>query len=369
MSGIAKYSTPESRWAGVGPYYAMFPTSFADEVISKYSKPGDVVLDPLAGRGTSVYSAFTHDRVGIGIELNPVGWIYGKAKLRPAPDPAVRKRLIGISRLSPTFRSEAAGLPRFFHKCFSPPVLRFLLSARTSLNWKGSQVDRTAMALVLINLHGKYRQSLSNQMRQTKAMSPLYALRWWAEHKLEPPDIDPLAFLLKRLEWRYKKGRPTGRQSYFFLGDCIQKMNSVAALIQERKLRSVDLLFTSPPYYGITNYHYDQWLRLWVLGGPPRPSRMDGPYRGKFENIEKYERLLRSVFMKSAPLLSRRAHIYVRTDSRKITYETTTRILHEVFPKWNVDQTRRPVTGPTQTQLFGNLPGEGGEIDIVVFRR
>ena len=35
------------------------------------------------------------------------------------------------------------------------------------------------------------------------------------------------------------------------------------------------LFFTSPPYYGVTNYFYDQWLRFWLLGGPlkPKPGR------------------------------------------------------------------------------------------------
>src|SRR4030042_4486682 len=79
-----KYGTAEKRWAGIGPYYAMFPVSFADAVIQQYTDKGDVVLDPFAGRATAVYSAAVQHRIGIGIELNPVGWVYGKTKLFPA---------------------------------------------------------------------------------------------------------------------------------------------------------------------------------------------------------------------------------------------------------------------------------------------
>ncbi len=364
----AKYGTAESRWAGVGPYYAMFPTSFADKVIAEYSKPGNVVLDPLAGRGTSVFSAFSHDRIGIGIEINPVGWVYGKTKLKPAAHLAVRKKLTEIYQLSPRFRSDAARLPHFFHECFAPRVLRFLLAARSSLDWRHRSVDRTAMALILINLHGKREDSLSNQMRQTKAMSPPYASRWWAQRKMKPPDIDPLQFMLKRAEWRYAKGCPTGRHSYFLLGDCTRKMRAVAELMHERKLGKIDLLFTSPPYYRITNYHYDQWLRLWVLGGTTRPKRLNGPYCGKFANSEKYEHLLRTVFTKSASLLSPTAIVYVRTDSREATYIATSRILREVFPRWNIERRLRPVVRPTQTQLFRNSASKNAEIDLIVSR-
>jgi DNA modification methylase len=42
-----KYETPESRWAGVGPYYAMFPVEFADRIVLKHTSPGATVLDPL----------------------------------------------------------------------------------------------------------------------------------------------------------------------------------------------------------------------------------------------------------------------------------------------------------------------------------
>ncbi len=82
--GQGKFNTAASRWSGVGPYYAMFPASFADSVIKKYSKPGDAILDPFAGRGTALHSAAVAGRQALGIEVNPVGWIYTRTKLCPA---------------------------------------------------------------------------------------------------------------------------------------------------------------------------------------------------------------------------------------------------------------------------------------------
>jgi DNA modification methylase len=60
------------RWVAVGPYYAMFPVHFADAVIRGYSSPEDVILDPFAGRGTTVFSAATNSRTGLGVEINKV---------------------------------------------------------------------------------------------------------------------------------------------------------------------------------------------------------------------------------------------------------------------------------------------------------
>ncbi len=50
------------RWAPIGPYYAMFPLSFAFETVAHYCPVGGAVLDPFAGRGSSIYAAVTQGR-------------------------------------------------------------------------------------------------------------------------------------------------------------------------------------------------------------------------------------------------------------------------------------------------------------------
>jgi DNA modification methylase len=46
-----------SRWSRFGPYYAMFPFDFAVDVINRYSSPDDWIIDPFAGRATSIYAS------------------------------------------------------------------------------------------------------------------------------------------------------------------------------------------------------------------------------------------------------------------------------------------------------------------------
>ena len=99
-----RYDTAASRWEGLGPYYAMFPTAFADGVVGRYTRPADVVLDPFAGRGTALFSAAKRGRVGLGIELNPVGWVYARTKLSPAPFDAVLGRLGDVEAAAPRYR-------------------------------------------------------------------------------------------------------------------------------------------------------------------------------------------------------------------------------------------------------------------------
>lgn len=366
------YRDAASRWAGVGPYYAMFPVAFADEVVRTFTRPGEIVLDPFAGRGTSIFSAATQDRPAIGIEINPVGYVYAKAKLCPATREEVELRLDKLGERAAQFEDEAAYLPPFFHYCFSGRVRRFLLAARADLNWRRIRVDQTVMALLLVYLHGKMGEALSNQMRQTKSMSPQYAVRWWEAHHLEPPDIDPVAFMKARLPWRYAKGIPEARGGRMYLGNSIETLGRLHQKVAEGSLTRASLLFTSPPYHAITNYHYDQWLRLWLLGGPPNALRNGNGRGGKFEAREGYRMLLNRVFTKAAQVLKEDATVYVRTDVREFTYETTVGVLRRVFADKHLTEVCRPMLKGSQTRLFGGAktPAENnGEVDLILSPR
>jgi hypothetical protein len=363
-----RIGTPIGRWVGIGPYYAMFPVDFAFKVVQEYSSPGQVVLDPFAGRASSIYAAAATGRRSLGIEINPVGWLYGQVKLHPAPKASVVHRLEDlVQAASGLHASDVAALPEFFRICFSPLVLRFLLAARACLRWRESVVDATIMAIILIYLHGKQGQALSNQMRQGKSMSPDYSVRWWRSRHLTPPEVDPHAFLLQRIEWRYAKGIPTLAPSSVVLGDSRLIMRELAAKVAAGEQRPFDLLFTSPPYHEVTNYHYDQWLRLWMLGGPARPVRLDGEDQKKFESRAAYRGLLMEVFGACSQVMSSDAKVYVRTDARPFTLQTTLEVLRNAFPSKALETVPQPYQRSTQTALFGDKAEKPGEIDIILW--
>jgi hypothetical protein len=104
MKSNGKYASAEDRWAGLGPYYAMFPAAFANQVVARYSKVGDTVLDPFAGRGTALFSSVRAGRKALGIEVNPVGWIYSKTKLNPAPREKVLARITNVESHAAAYR-------------------------------------------------------------------------------------------------------------------------------------------------------------------------------------------------------------------------------------------------------------------------
>lgn len=60
---------PPANFAGA--HFATFPTSVPETFVKAGSRPGDLVLDPFSGAGTTVLVANRLGRRGLGMELNP----------------------------------------------------------------------------------------------------------------------------------------------------------------------------------------------------------------------------------------------------------------------------------------------------------
>ncbi len=360
------YRNSFSRWLRFGPYYAMFPLEFAFEVIEKYSNRGDYVIDPFFGRGTSIVAASVLGRNSLGIEINPIGWLYTKTKLQPASEQRVINRLIEINNYSYKYQKELENQSQFFRLCFCDDVLKFLISARKNLNWKRSKIDSTLMSFILVYLHGKIGEGLSNQMKMTKSMGYNYSIEWWLNNGYDkPPIIDPEYFLKKRIEWRYKNGKPDLNHHKIYLADSSNKLKSISLKPQSKKY---SLLFTSPPYWSITNYHVDQWLRLWMLGGQSFPKSLTDKNKGRFLSKKYYIDLLDMVFKASSKMLKKNSVVYVRTDAREFTFKTTKELLLKHFPKHKQLIKKRPLFNKTQTELFGDKEKKPGEVDIIMIK-
>jgi DNA modification methylase len=368
---IKGHRTAEARWARFGPYYAMFPVDFAFDVIQKHSKEGDYIIDPFAGRCSSIYAGGVLGRVSLGVEINPVGWLYGTVKLQPADKKDVIDRLLEIYGKRNNYTEQMKQMPEFYRICYCDEVLKFLLSARENLNWEIDNIDATLMSILLIYLHAKLGEGLSNQMRMTKSMGLNYSIQWWKSKRMEtPPEINPCNFIIKKIDWRYEKGKPSIKyDSRVLFGDSSEKLISIADKAIENHIQ-FSLLFTSPPYCSITDYYADQWLRLWLLGGTENPQSLKEKYKGRFVNKQEYYDLLDNVFGLCSKMMKTKSTVYVRTDKREFTFNATIDVLTKHFPKHKVQIIEKPLKedAKTQTKLYGDKSMKPGEVDIIMKR-
>src|SRR5262245_13984252 len=64
-------------------YPARFSPVFARTAILQFSNPGDLVLDPFMGGGTTLLEAVNANRQGVGADLNELAVFIARAKTTP----------------------------------------------------------------------------------------------------------------------------------------------------------------------------------------------------------------------------------------------------------------------------------------------
>ena len=353
------FGKAEGRWSRFGSYYAMFPISFAENVIIGQTNEGQTVIDPFCGRGTAPFVAMATGRSAVGCDINPVAWLYSQTKIDPYPVlKDVEQRIAEVFQgVEPEDKKPEHEFQRL---AFCPRVLGFIRSAQRTLDWKTNRLDRTVMAFIIHHLHDRRGRGLSNQLRHSRAMSPAYSIRWWRKNGYEtPPELDPEGFLIERARWRYRKGVPEPSSGlarpFISLGDAKESLPSTSP--------NADLVLTSPPYSGVTNYRSDNWLRLWAIGvGPNLP---DWDTEQKFLDIDAYAEMLKGAFTATLAQAHSDATWYVRSDARCKTRQTIQSILGSLLETHELQVRNAPYSRKTQTALYGDDDPKPGEIDLI----
>ncbi len=287
------------------PYYTMFPVEFPLSALER-ATPGQWVLDPFCGRGTTTFAARLLGLPTVGIDSSPVAAAVAAAKLASAtPDDVVDRAVELINDRVPG--STPTG--KFWRSCYAPSTLRDICRLRDAfLEGVRTQTDVILRALVLGILHGPMNKGLptylSNQMPRTYATKPGPALGYWGRNALSrPPRVDVLDAISRRARFCLES-LPAPTRGAVVQADA--RTTELAASMSTQ----FDWVVTSPPYFGMRTYVPDQWLRNWFLGGPPR---VDYAQDAQLQHTEaEFVRELRTVWKNVAGVCARNATLVVR---------------------------------------------------------
>ena len=279
-------------------YLASFPAALTHAFIARYSRPGDVVLDPFSGRGTTPLQACAEGRIGGGNDLNPLAHLLTAAKVDPPSRPDAQTRLttlrlgwraeaqawdrlaaaaiqapesVAVPRagtgLGPADGSEH--LPAEVALAFHSRTLAQLLYVRSTLRLD-ERTDRFVAGALTGILHGKSPTYLSEIMPNTFSMAPRYVRDFVARTAFQSPERDVFACLELKLKRLDRQPRPPTR-GFALLGDARDAGTRFLEALRERSLPGqARLVVTSPPYLRVVKYGYYNWLRTWLLGADAR---------------------------------------------------------------------------------------------------
>jgi len=244
------------------PRTGSFPLSVAVDLLQAFGHPGQVLLDPFCGKGTSLLAGRLLGLHPFGLDIAPEAIHCSRAKIDEVTLDEVTEYVDNLYLGSG--HDEA---PADVRSLFSPTTLRQLLSIRRTLlsesTEPGKKQSRANMALAatLGILHGHADYSLSISSAHAYSMAPGYVTKFAREHGLKKPRRSVKRCLKEKLKRVIKDPLPAVRMGGVVHADVLDIADALRPIRGE-----VDIVLTSPPYLDSQTYAKDNWLRLWYLG-------------------------------------------------------------------------------------------------------
>jgi DNA modification methylase len=272
---------------GMHSYAAKCPPQLVRYGLHYYSKPGDRVLDPMAGSGTTLVEARLMGRSAVGYDIDPLACLIAQVKTRLIADSeiATAVKLVIDRVVKDRTQLQSSHLSTALLQRSSPPEF---------LNrdyWFGPEVAET---LALLSAHireADLRQpvrdflwvgfsSLILAKNSVANARDIIHSRHHFKSQPNPPDV------LYKFQTRIERMR---QQMADFREDCQPGTQAEVRFGDARKLKisaeSIDLVFTSPPYATALDYTRAHFLAVaWMqdlLGfGLPEYRQRAGEYIG-----------------------------------------------------------------------------------------
>lgn len=270
MGGAIRSLSREPRYKlnAVCPYYTMFPLEFPLTIL-KQVPSHSIVFDPFCGRGTTNYAAQTLGIASYGHDSSPIAVAIAKAKLAVTDSAEV---LALMNSLLDGGQPTSVPQGEFWEWAFHAETLKDLCKLREGLMGL-PEIDASIMlrAILMGCLHGPLSQDpespsyFSNQMPRTFASKPDYSVLYWRQRKLKPRFVDVRTPIKKKVA--LVLGHPIEGRSNITNIRCVDSRDYGE---YHTIKQPINLVISSPPYYGMRTYVQDQWLRHWLIGGPER---------------------------------------------------------------------------------------------------
>ena len=265
-------SRSESLFSTLHWHPARFASQLPASLIGLLSRPGQTVLDPFMGSGTTLVEAQRLGRSAIGIDVNPVSYLISKAKTLQLSASTIAKVVSELTRdahqvLDKEEVSWAANLPAGLQaeKWYTETVLASLGSLWGLIGaFKGSRktIAQAAFSACLMRSCREDRHwgyICDNSTPKGNRSADVVELYTTFLERLANAYSD-------RDECIREAGLETITPVEVICGDARQALKKLGG-------NSVDLVVTSPPYFGVSDYVKSQRLSMEWFDSDIEPLR------------------------------------------------------------------------------------------------
>ncbi len=254
------FNSRESSLQQLSPYVGKLKSGMAKVLIDLYSKPGDIVLDPFSGSGVVPLEAALYQRQAWANDLSPYAYVVTRGKLESPKSEMIAiqqaSRLLDmVEQLAASV--DVASVPEWVSAFFHPDTLREIIVAFQLLK---QQENYFLTACMLGILH---------HVRPGFLSYPASHLVPYLRKNKYPPEQFPEMYGYRDLRSRLLAKVRRAYRRHFIPESWQQRQHQVwqtNSMNLPVKEESVDVIISSPPYFGALDYARDNRLRLWFLG-------------------------------------------------------------------------------------------------------
>jgi len=247
-------------------YRACFKPQLPNFFLSRYSNLGSLVLDPFAGRGTTIIESALLGRIPISNDINPISKILTEPRLTLPTYEDIFERL---SNINFDINEKAdIDLSMFYEKKTEAEIvsLKNYLISRKEEN-KEDYIDKWIRMVATNRLTGHskgffsvYTLPPNQSATQEEQIKINKRLNQISEYR------DVKKIILKKSISLLKDITPFDRKRLFEISKNALFLEDDSRNLKEIRDNYIDITITSPPFINLVNYVKDNWLRLWFNG-------------------------------------------------------------------------------------------------------
>jgi hypothetical protein len=226
------------------PYLGKFIPQLVEVLLSRYFRPGQHVLDPFAGSGTTLVQALESGLDATGVDVAAFNCLLMDVKTR-AYNPFVLEQELRAAhaRVGESSREPPSA---FVRRWYAPQAARELLGFRALVDEYG---HADVLRVVLARAARSARRTTHFDLDFPR--EPQLEPYWCHKHRRECRPVETAAQFLGRYTLdtlarlkEFARVRARGRSATVIHGD-----------VREETLGRFDGILTSPPYPGLIDYH------------------------------------------------------------------------------------------------------------------
>jgi DNA modification methylase len=308
------------------PYLGKFIPQLVEVFLKKYFKPGEMILDPFVGSGTTLIEANILNMPSIGIELSEFSYLIAKVKTQKYNIELVEKEILDILNKTKEFGRKIQKNQRalfdnwdfepseYFKTWYHPRAIKEIYFYKSLIpNYQNQDI----LKIILCRAARSARQIPHYDLARPK--KPVKEKYWCIKHRQYCKPIDnAIKFInrysldtIKRIK-EFDKLRTPGK---------IILLRGDARIIKLPIRKEIDGIFTSPPYLGLINYHEQHRYAYELFHFKEYPeAEIGSPNKNGNNDKEKYKKDIIAVFQNINNYLKPGAKIFIVVNDKHNLY-------------------------------------------------